>query len=381
MQRKNQSSSLQRRAFRLLPFLLAVALFLLPGCGERDDSMTAEPGAAAGTRDNTPVCLVPDASGSKIISGNDASIDLSGADSGYIRVDYTGSAEKIRLRITSPDDVVYTYVLTSGRRDSNIFPLTAGNGAYKAAVYTSIQGDVYATSCAADFSAAMDDPFLPFLYPNQYIWFTQNSACVELASHLVKQANDDLDAVSILYNYVTANVTYDTEKAENVEAGYIPDPDEVLRTKRGICLDYASLLCAMLRSQRIPAQLEVGYAGTVYHAWLSVYIDNIGWINGMIRFDGRDWTIMDPTFAANSAGKKLRNHDFDLSLCGICGRARPDLCRCRSNQHTGQKPLPGSHHAPDSGGTAIRRRQPRCLARSGTVRKPSPLAARPPGKH
>lgn len=114
-------------------------------------------------------------------------------------------------------------------------------------------------------------------------------------------------------NYVTANITYDTEEAENVESGYIPDPDEVLRTKRGICLDYASLLCAMLRSQRIPTQLEVGYAGTVYHAWLSVYIDNIGWINGMIRFDGRDWTIMDPTFAANSAEKKLRKFLGDSS--------------------------------------------------------------------
>lgn len=313
MSGKNHARMLHRRALRLLPFLLASVLFLLPGCGGRDDSMTADPDAAAGTRDNTPVCLVPDASGGKIISGNGASIDLSGADSGYIRADYTGSAEKIRLRITSPDDVVYTYVLTSGRRDSNIFPLTAGNGAYKAAVYTSIQGDVYATSCAADFEFNMDDAFLPFLYPNQYVWFTQNSSCVALASRLVKQADDDLDAVSILYNYVTANITYDTEEAENVESGYIPDPDEVLRTKRGICLDYASLLCAMLRSQRIPTQLEVGYAGTVYHAWLSVYIDNIGWINGMIRFDGRDWTIMDPTFAANSAEKKLSKFLGDSS--------------------------------------------------------------------
>ncbi len=138
MSEKNQARILHRRVLRLLPFLLAAALFLLSGCGGRGDSMTADPGAAAGTRDNTPVCLVPDASGGKIISGNGASIDLSGADSGYIRADYTGSSEKIRLRITSPNDVVYTYVLTSGRRDSNIFPLTTGNGAYKAAVFTSI---------------------------------------------------------------------------------------------------------------------------------------------------------------------------------------------------------------------------------------------------
>ena len=35
----------------------------------------------------------------------------------------------------------------------------------------------------------------------------------------------------------------------------------------------------MLRSQRIPAKLEIGYSGDIYHAWISVYIKDIGWID------------------------------------------------------------------------------------------------------
>ena len=57
----------------------------------------------------------------------------------------------------------------------------------------------------------------------------------------------------------------------------------------------------MLRSQSIPTRLQIGYAGSAYHAWISTYIEDIGWIDGMIRFDGQSWSLMDPTFAANQS--------------------------------------------------------------------------------
>ena len=38
---------------------------------------------------------------------------------------------------------------------------------------------------------------------------------------------------------------------------------------------------------------------TIYHAWLSVYIKNIGWIDDIIQFDGKNWSMMDPTFIAD----------------------------------------------------------------------------------
>jgi len=82
-------------------------------------------------------------------------------------------------------------------------------------------------------------------------------------------------------------------------------------TGKGICLDYASLMTAMLRSQGIPTKLEVGYAGDVYHAWISVYLKEQGWVDDIIEFDGKSWTLMDPTLASandkKSAGKYMKD--------------------------------------------------------------------------
>ena len=41
----------------------------------------------------------------------------------------------------------------------------------------------------------------------------------------------------------------------------LPSVDETLKTKKGICFDYAALMTAMLRSQGIPTKLEIGYQG------------------------------------------------------------------------------------------------------------------------
>ena len=69
----------------------------------------------------------------------------------------------------------------------------------------------------------------------------------------------------------------------------------------------------MLRSQNIPTRLEVGYAGSAYHAWISTYITDVGWVNGIIQFDGVSWSLMDPTFAANSSEEELRSFIGDGS--------------------------------------------------------------------
>ena len=109
------------------------------------------------------------------------------------------------------------------------------------------------------------------------------------------------------------HVSYDWDEAENVQSGYIPDVDEVLSTGKGICVDFSALMAAMLRSQRIPTRVEVGYAGDVYHAWVSTYIEDVGWVNGIIRFDGTDWSLMDATLATTESERVYRNFISDAS--------------------------------------------------------------------
>lgn len=103
-----------------------------------------------------------------------------------------------------------------------------------------------------------------------------------------------------VYNYIITNFSYDYDKAANVQSGYLPVVDDIFRSNTGICFDYAAVMATMLRTQNIPTRLEVGYMGEEYHAWISVYIENVGWINGIIQFDGSTWNLMDPTFASTS---------------------------------------------------------------------------------
>ena len=120
-------------------------------------------------------------------------------------------------------------------------------------------------------------------------------------THLDVYKRQDLDALRTLYEYVVTTLTYDNEKAATVKAGYLPDLDETLKTKTGICFDYAALLTAMLRSLSIPTRLAIGYSGDVKHAWIDVYIESVGWVEKVAQLDGNEWKFMDPTF--DSVGK------------------------------------------------------------------------------
>ena len=65
----------------------------------------------------------------------------------------------------------------------------------------------------------------------------------------------------------------------------------------------------MLRSQGVPCKLVVGYAGETYHAWISVWTEENGWVDGVIFFNGQIWKRMDPTFASSS-GRSEDMMDF-----------------------------------------------------------------------
>ena len=56
----------------------------------------------SGTRDNTPVVLVPSADGTVTYGNPLATIDASHADEGYIMAKYTGSKDMAKLLITAP---------------------------------------------------------------------------------------------------------------------------------------------------------------------------------------------------------------------------------------------------------------------------------------
>lgn len=270
-----------------------------------DGSVSAE-----GQWDNAPKVLTPTADGSVILGNDSVAIDASNLTEGYIMVRYLGSASKIKFFVVTPDDIRYTYDLPPS--DSWMaLPLTGGDGTYTLDVREHVEADLYSNLYKETLDVTLNDEFRPFLYPNQYTWFTEDSAAVAQAAVLAENASDGLDVITSVYNYVIGNVTYDDDKARTVQSGYLPDVDETLSTGKGICFDYAALMTAMLRSQGIPTKLEIGYSGEVYHAWISTYIDEIGWVDNVIQFDGKSWSLIDPTLAASNDPEAVRDYIGD----------------------------------------------------------------------
>lgn len=290
--------------------LIAIFCLLLGGCSGSSSASRKE--HSGPPRDSTPRVLTPSADGVTVYQNDFASIDASNTSQGYVMVKYNGTNEKVKLRITCPDQSCYTYLI-SDRGAYDTFPLTAGNGSYALQVLENVAGDTYTVSLAQSINVSIEDEFLPFLYPNQYVNFHTDSKAVSKGSDLAKDTYSDLDVVQNIYNYVIKNISYDTEKAQNVSYGYVPDIDDTLSSKKGICFDYAALMTSMLRSQNIPTKLEVGYSGDAYHAWISTYIDDKGWVDDIIQFNGDSWQIMDPTLAATNDSAAVKKYVGDGS--------------------------------------------------------------------
>lgn len=248
--------------------------------------------------------LMPVASGTDVRSNAKAAIDVSNMTDGYVMIKYTASTTaKLKVIITGPSGVKYTYNLNN-KGSYEVFPLSDGNGKYTIGVYKNVSGTQYSTDHSASIEVKLKNEFAPFLLPNQYVNYTDKSKTVAKAAELTKGAKTEVDAVKAVYDWVVKNLTYDKDRAAQVQSGalsgYLPNLDDVLAKKKGICFDYAGLMTAMLRSQGIPCKLVVGYAGKTYHAWIDVYSETEGWISGAIFFDGEKWERMDPTFASSS---------------------------------------------------------------------------------
>lgn len=268
--------------------------------------------APKNVRDNTPNVLVPSADGTDASGTDTVTVDASHTDQGYVMVRYTGNNKKVKLQITTPGETTYTYLL-SREQEYETFPLPGGDGSYSLSILENVQDDMYSTAFSQELQVSIENEFLPFLYPNQYVFFTPQSEVVAKGSELAQGAGSDLEAVENIYHYVIQNITYDTAKAASVAYGYLPDVDETLQSGTGICFDYAAITAAMLRSQRIPTRLEIGYVGEQYHAWISVYLKESGWIDNIIEFNGSSWSLMDPTFAAGSSSRELKQFIGDGS--------------------------------------------------------------------
>lgn len=93
----------------------------------------------------------------------------------------------------------------------------------------------------------------------------------------------DYDKGRAIYDYVLANMRYDKS---GTGWGH-GDTLYACSAKHGNCTDFHSLFISMARSQKIPAQFEIGFpipadkhSGEIpgYHCWADFYTEDHGWV-------------------------------------------------------------------------------------------------------
>lgn len=292
--------------FRLIPVLFLSGV--LCACSLRSLTPIKPPEPGNGTRGSTCRVLRPEAGNQTAFQNDLVCLDASHSDQGYIMLKWLGEPNKLKFQISGPKNNTYTYNLPADGQ-WHTFPLTEGSGNYTMGVYENVVDNQYSQAFAQALTVRLADELLPYLYPNEYVNFDANTKAVALGEKLAQDSDDDLDVVTSVFYYVVTNIEYDYDKAKNVQSGYLPVVDDTLAQKKGICFDYAALMTCMLRSQQIPTRLDIGYIGDVYHAWISIWVEDRGWIYNAIAFDGTDWNMMDPTFTSTAKrGEDLKQY-------------------------------------------------------------------------
>lgn len=240
------------------------------------------------------------ADGVLVSSNAIAALDYSNTKDGYVMAKYSGSNSTVKVQVYNPDGSNQVYTIKT-RNNYEPIPLTNGNGSYKIIIMEAV-GAAYAPLITENVSVSISNTLAPFLRPSAYVPFSYGDSAVTKSSQLCGGTANDLEKVDRVYSWLVDNVVYDKALAASVQKGYVCDSEKVINQKTGICLDYAGTMAAMLRSQNIPTQLVVGHTSgsTSLHAWVNVYVSDVGWVYGAIHFDGTAWHRMDPTFAASS---------------------------------------------------------------------------------
>lgn len=101
-----------------------------------------------------------------------------------------------------------------------------------------------------------------------------------LAAYIVGEEKDSLKAAQLIQKYVN------DQMHPNAGIGVLRDASEVLKTKEGVCRDYAILTATLMRAAGIPAKLASGLVSWngefFYHAWVEIW-------------DGQTWVGIDST--------------------------------------------------------------------------------------
>lgn len=207
---------------------------------------------------------------------------LINSDGKILSIDSSNYGEKMRV-LVEKDANQYFYILNN---KVEVLPLQLGKGDYSIKILENIEGNRYRVVSKKTIFIPEFNQNESFLVSAQPVYWKEGQA-TKLAMDLTKEDVETKQKVNSIYNYIIKNIAYDYNKAAALTDDYVPNIEETLNIKSGICYDYAALMAGMLRSLGIPTKLVKGYKNDleIYHAWNEVLIED-------------KWVIIDTTYDA-----------------------------------------------------------------------------------
>jgi hypothetical protein len=233
---------------------------------------------------------LPEATGKTVRKDGKITVDCSNMSEGYIMVKGKKSSKRLKIQIATAGAKLNYDLNSNGEYE--VFPLQFGSGKYKVELFEHVKGKDYSKEGTLKLSAKMPDELSCFLYPNQYVNYNENTACVKEAQAMCKDMTDQGEIYKTVCSFVLKNFIYDYIKSVSVQrmSQHMLDIDGCWDNRMGICQDLSAMTCAMLRSQGIPARLMIGTLGNTYHAWV------VAVVNGTEKF-------FDPTAELEASNK------------------------------------------------------------------------------
>jgi len=158
-----------------------------------------------------------------------------------------------------------------------VLPLQFGNGTYYISLYRRVseKKNLYSLLDKISLSVNMRDVNAYMLYPNYIVNYNQNMEVIQNITKLVEGCRTEKEKYGVIKKYIKEHFIYDYIYAIDRKRKQ-PFPSSIencYKTKKGVCLDLATLATALFRSQGIKAQFVAGKADGSPHAWVYVYVD------------------------------------------------------------------------------------------------------------
>ncbi|WZL73625.1 transglutaminase-like domain-containing protein [Clostridiaceae bacterium 35-E11] len=221
-------------------------------------------------------------------------------------VELTGTTDQNKIKILLKKDNIQKWFdvqLDDGRFHEALW-LTDGKGAYTISIMVHEKDRNYRYGPSINIINIQE--VNKYLVPTKHVEST-NEVVVSLSKAITKNQKTDRRKAKSIYDWVVNNIRYDFDKFnehQNKNYDHLYGALNTLKTKKGVCYDYASLTAALGRAAGLQVKMIKGEGITnVYkglHAWNEIYIA-----------DEKKWISVDTTFGSTSNKNFFDSSGFD----------------------------------------------------------------------